>query len=84
MFGEDIADGAGSVGINRKRRDDTDDESPEQALRRIVGDLASGDDPLAFAGREAGKWGHAQVCRTGPDRVLHVFGASPMALRSFI
>lgn len=82
MFGEDIAYGVGTVGIGRDGRGDADeDESPEQALRRIVGDLASGDDLWAFAGRDAGRWGHAQICRTGPGRVLHVVGASPMALR---
>ena len=68
MFGEDIAYGAGTAGINRNRRDDADDESPEQALRRIVGDLAFGDDPWAFAGCEFGRWGHAQICRTGLGR----------------
>jgi hypothetical protein len=78
VFGEDIGDGIGPVGIGRDGRDDADeDESPEQALRRIVDDLASGDDLWAFAGRNGGQWGYAQICRTGPGRVLHVVGASP-------
>jgi hypothetical protein len=58
VFGEDIADGIGPVGIGRDGRDDADDdESPEQALRRIVSDLASGDDlwasPAGMAGSGA-------------------------------
>jgi Bacterial RNA polymerase, alpha chain C terminal domain len=81
VFGEDIGGGIGPVGLGRDGRKADGDESPEQALRRIVGDLASGDDLWAFAGRNGGPWGYAQICRTGPGRVLHVVGASPMALR---
>lgn len=82
VFADDIADGIEPLGIGRDGRDGADDdESPEQALRKVVGDLASGDDLWALAGRNGGRWGCAWICRAGPGRVLHVVGASPMALR---
>jgi hypothetical protein len=53
-------------------------ESPAEALRRVVRELTLRDEWVS-AGAIGGKWGRAPVCRVRPGRVLHVVGASSMA-----
>jgi hypothetical protein len=84
---EDIDDGTELpalefAGIGWGFRNGAADADPEEALLSVVAACACGGrDRWVTAGRSGGRWGHAQVCRVWPGRVLHVVGDSPMALR---
>ena len=83
MFTDDAASDAvpaRSPGTDLAGNDPDHGESPEEALRRIVGHLDA-EDRWMSVGEHRSRWGTADVCRVRPGRVLHVIGARPMASR---